>query len=209
MNEEMIERLVDQVVSKINQDTSFLVEASGRHVHLSQTDIDQLFGPGYQLTVDKYLSQPGQFAAKERVTLIGAKGTLHNVVVLGPARKASQVEVSATDGLALGIKIPVRESGDIAKTPGIVVGHGNNLVSLKQGLIVAKRHVHVASQDAAKLQVSQGDIVKVRIESGERSLIFDEIVIRVSENFATAMHIDYDEANACGFKKGTRGYIVK
>lgn len=209
MNEQLIDNLVDQVVAKINEERGFLVEASGRHVHLSQEHIEALFGKGYQLTIDKYLSQPGQYAAKERVTLVGPKGTLHNVVVLGPARSASQVEISATDALPLGVRVPVRESGDIEDTPGIVLMNGRKIVALEKGLIVAKRHVHVAAADAIKMNVAQGDIVKVRINSEQRSLIFDDVVIRVSDKFTTAMHIDYDEANACSFKTGIRGYIVK
>lgn len=209
MNEQLIDNLVDQVVAKISEERGFLVEASGRHVHLSQEHIEVLFGKGYQLTIDKYLSQPGQYAAKERVTILGPRGALHNVVILGPARSASQVEISATDALPLGVKAPVRESGDIEGTPGIVLMNGSKTVTLEKGLIVAKRHVHVALADAERMNVVQGDIVKVRINSEQRSLIFDDVVIRVSDKFATVMHIDYDEANACSFKKGTRGYIVK
>ncbi|MGX7148581.1 ethanolamine utilization phosphate acetyltransferase EutD [Enterococcus ureasiticus] len=209
MNEQLIDNLVDQVVAKINEERSFLVEASGRHVHLSQEHINALFGEGYQLTINNYLSQPGQYASKERVTLLGPKGTLHNVVILGPARAASQVEISGTDALALGIKVPVKESGDIEGTPGIVLVNGHKTVTLEKGLIIAKRHVHVSTNDAKKMNVTQGEIVKVRINSEQRSLIFDDVVIRVSDKFATAMHIDYDEANACSFKKGIRGHIVK
>mgnify|MGYP005982613835 CR=1 FL=1 len=209
MNEQLVDQLVDQVVSKINQSRSFLVEASGRHIHLSRQHIDLLFGEGYQLTKIKELSQPGQFVCQERLTILGAKSALHQVVVLGPERGASQVEVSATDALALGIKVPVRESGDIAGTPGVTLINGNRSVTLEQGLIVAKRHVHVAEEDAPKLGVKQGDLVKVRVGGNQRSLIFDDVVIRVSDKFATSMHIDYDEANACGFSKGMQGYIVK
>ncbi|MFD2306101.1 ethanolamine utilization phosphate acetyltransferase EutD [Enterococcus termitis] len=209
MNEQIIDNLVDQVVAKIHQERSFLVEASGRHIHLSQEHIDSLFGKDYQLTINQYLSQPGQYASKERLTILGPKGALHNVVVLGPPRSASQVEISGTDALTLGLKVPVRESGDIKDTPGIMLINGNKTVCLEQGLIIAKRHVHVATKDAEKMNVSHGEIVKVRIESDQRSLIFDDVVIRVSDKFATAMHIDYDEANACSFKKGIRGYIVK
>lgn len=209
MNEQLIDNLVDQVVAKLSEEQGFLVEASGRHVHLSQEHIDVLFGKGYELTIDKYLSQPGQFAAKERITVLGPKGALHNVVILGPARAASQVEISGTDALVLGKKVSVRESGDIEGTPGIVLINNDRIVSLDKGLIIAKRHVHVSAEDASKWNVNQGQIVKVRINSEQRSLIFDDVVIRVSDKFSTAMHIDYDEANACSFKKGTRGYIVK
>ncbi|GGE33152.1 ethanolamine utilization phosphate acetyltransferase EutD [Streptococcus himalayensis] len=207
-----LDQLVDKIVAKIHDELdakgSFEVEASGRHVHLSQKDLDALFGPGYQLTKVKDLSQPGQYACQERLTLIGPKGSFHNVVILGPVRKESQVEVSLTDCLQLGTKAPIRESGDIEGTPGVVLANGNKVVSLDKGLIVAKRHVHMTPEDAARAGVENHEIVQVKVE-GERPLIFDDVVIRVSPKFATYMHIDYDEANACGFKKGMRGHIIK
>ena len=189
------ENLIDKVIDRIQNelDGSFEVEASGRHVHLSRKELDALFGTGYELTKAKDLSQPGQYASKERLTVVGPKGAFHNVVILGPVRKESQVEVSLTDCLQLGVKAPIRESGDIEGTPG---------------LIVAKRHVHMTPEDAEKMGVKNHDIVKVKVE-GARPLIFDDVVIRVSPKFATYMHIDYDEANACGFSKGIRGRIIK
>ena len=204
------ENLIDKVIDRIQNelDGSFEVEASGRHVHLSRKELDALFGTGYELTKAKDLSQPGQYASKERLTVVGPKGAFHNVVILGPVRKESQVEVSLTDCLQLGVKAPIRESGDIEGTPGIVLVNGDKSVSLDKGLIVAKRHVHMTPEDAEKLGVKNHDIVKVKVE-GARPLIFDDVVIRVSPNFATYMHIDYDEANACGFSKGIRGRIIK
>ena len=204
------ENLIDKVIDRIQNelDGSFEVEASGRHVHLSRKELDALFGTGYELTKAKDLSQPGQYASKERLTVVGPKGAFHNVVILGPVRKESQVEVSLTDCLQLGVKAPIRESGDIEGTPGIVLVNGDKLVSLDKGLIVAKRHVHMTPEDAEKLGVKNHDIVKVKVE-GARPLIFDDVVIRVSPKFATYMHIDYDEANACGFSKGIRGRIIK
>lgn len=205
-----LEQLVNKVVEKVREelDLSFEVEASGRHVHLSQSDLERLFGPDYQLTKAKDLSQPGQYACQERLTVVGPKGAFHNVVILGPVRSASQVEVSLTDCLQLGVKAPIRESGDIAETPGVVLVNGNRSVALDQGLIVAKRHIHMTPEDAKRANVSNHEIVQVKVE-GERSLIFDDVVIRVSPKFATYMHIDYDEANACGFRKGMRGRIIK
>ena len=205
-----LENLIDKVIDRIQNelDGSFEVEASGRHVHLSRKELDALFGTGYELTKAKDLSQPGQYASKERLTVVGPKGAYHNVVILGPVRKESQVEVSLTDCLQLGVKAPIRESGDIEGTPGIVLVHGDKSVSLDKGLIVAKRHVHMTPEDAEKLGVKNHDIVKVKVE-GARPLIFDDVVIRVSPKFATYMHIDYDEANACGFSKGIRGRIIK
>ena len=204
------ENLIDKVIDRIQNelDGSFEVEASGRHVHLSRKELDALFGTGYELTKAKDLSQPGQYASKERLTVVGPKGAFHNVVILGPVRKESQVEVSLTDCLQLGVKAPIRESGDIEGTPGIVLVNGDKSVSLDKGLIVAKRHVHMTPEDAEKLGVKNHDIVKVKVE-GARPLIYDDVVIRVSPKFATYMHIDYDEANACGFSKGIRGRIIK
>lgn len=204
------ENLIDKVIDRIQNelDSSFEVEASGRHVHLSRKELDALFGTGYELTKVKDLSQPGQYASKERLTVVGPKGAFHNVVILGPVRKESQVEVSLTDCLQLGVKAPIRESGDIEGTPGIVLVNGDKSVSLDKGLIVAKRHVHMTPEDAEKIGVKNHDIVKVKVE-GARPLIFDDVVIRVSPKFATYMHIDYDEANTCGFSKGIRGRIIK
>ncbi len=204
------ENLIDKVIDRIQNelDNSFEVEASGRHVHLSRKELDALFGTGYELTKAKDLSQPGQYASKERLTVVGPKGAFHNVVILGPVRKESQVEISLTDCLQLGVKAPIRESGDIEGTPGIVLVNGDKSVSLDKGLIVAKRHVHMTPEDAEKIGVKNHDIVKVKVE-GARPLIFDDVVIRVSPKFATYMHIDYDEANACGFSKGIRGRIIK
>lgn len=204
------ENLIDKVIDRIQNelDGSFEVEASGRHVHLSRKELDALFGTGYELTKAKDLSQPGQYASKERLTVVGPKGAFHNVVILGPVRKESQVEVSLTDCLQLGVKAPIRESGDIEGTPGIVLVNGDKSVSLDKGLIVAKRHVHMTPEDAEKLGVKNHDIVKVKVE-GARPLVFDDVVIRASPKFATYMHIDYDEANACGFSKGIRGRIIK
>ena len=205
-----LENLSDKVIDRIQNelDSSFEVEASGRHVHLSRKELDALFGTGYELTKAKDLSQPGQYASKERLTVVGPKGAFHNVVILGPVRKESQVEISLTDCLQLGVKAPIRESGDIEGTPGIVLVNGDKSVSLDKGLIVAKRHVHMTPEDAEKIGVKNHDIVKVKVE-GARPLIFDDVVIRVSPKFATYMHIDYDEANACGFSKGIRGRIIK
>lgn len=211
-----LDQLVEKILEKVQAELqtveqgplTFEVEASGRHVHLSQKDLDTLFGPGYQLTKAKDLSQPGQYACEERVTILGPKGAFHNVVILGPVRPESQVEVSLTDCLKLGTKAPIRESGDTAGTPGIILANGDKCVSLDKGLIVAKRHIHMTPEDAKRANVENHEIVQVKVE-GERSLIFDDVVIRVSPKFATSMHIDYDEANACGFTKGMRGSIIK
>ena len=202
--------IVEEVVKRIQQQqqNTFEVEASGRHVHLSRQEIDALFGPGYQLTKVKDLSQPGQFVCKERITVAGPKGLFQNVVILGPERSESQVEVSMTDTRILGINAPVRESGKTEGIPGVTLMNGSAVVTLSHGLIVAKRHIHMTPEDALKNKVSNSQIVQVKVE-GTRPLIFDDVVVRISPRFATYMHIDYDEANACGLTKGARGYILK
>ncbi|MGM0209236.1 phosphate propanoyltransferase [Enterococcus sp. DIV0421] len=204
-----INEIVEEVIKRIQlQNHTFEVEASGRHVHLSRREIDHLFGSGYKLTKVKDLSQPGQYVCKERITVAGPKGLFPNVVILGPERKEAQVEVSMTDTRILGINAPVRESGNIEGTPGVTLINGAMTVSLDRGLIVAKRHIHMTPEDALTNNVTNGQIVQVKV-LGTRPLIFDDVVIRVSPHFATYMHIDYDEANACGLSKGVLGYIIK
>lgn len=198
-----LERLADQIVHRLTVE----MEASGRHVHLSRAHVEALFGPGYQLNRVKDLSQPGQFACAERVTLEGPKGILQNVVVLGPERPESQVEISLTDGVALGIVPPVRLSGDIANTPGITLRHGDRCVVLNRGLIAAKRHIHMTPADAARFGVENGQSVRLQAFTA-RPVVFEDMEVRISPKFSTAVHIDYDEANACGFKKGDRGLIL-
>ena len=186
---------------------NFLVETSARHVHVTQETLETLFGAGYQLTVKKELSQPGQFASNERITVVGPKKELANVSILGPCRNADQVELSATDARSIGINAPVRESGDVAGSGACKLVGPAGEVELKEGVIVAKRHIHVTPEDAEKLGVKDKDIVSVACGSEGRKLIFGDVVIRVSEKFATAMHIDTDEANACAGAK--EGVIVR
>ena len=184
-----------------------LVETSARHVHLSREAIDTLFGKGYVLTNKKDLSQPGQFACEEKVEVVGPKGSL-KMSILGPARPASQVEISLSDARTLGVKAPVRESGDIANTPGCTIKVGDNAVEISEGVIVAKRHIHMTPADAAEIGVSDKQIVKVKLDTA-RPLIYDDVVVRVSEKFALAMHIDTDECNAAGAAGEVYGEIVK
>ena len=185
----------------------FLVETSARHVHVCKETLETLFGAGYELTVKKPLSQPGQYASNERVTVVGPKRELANVSILGPCRGADQVELSATDARSIGISAPVRESGDVAGSAGCKLVGPCGEVELKEGVIVAKRHIHVTPEDAEKLGVADKEIVKVACGSEGRKLVFDDVVIRVSEKFATAMHIDTDASNACG--GASEGEIVK
>ncbi|GAA0069624.1 ethanolamine utilization phosphate acetyltransferase EutD [Clostridium sardiniense] len=205
---DLLNSIIDEVVKRVKDEAFIEVEASGRHVHLTEKDVEKLFGANYKLTKIKDLSQPGQFACKERVTIKGPKGSLKNVVVLGPTRPESQVEVSLTDALSLGVKPPIKISGELLDTPGIKIESERGSVNLDRGLIAAKRHIHVSNEDAKKFEVKDNDLVKVKV-FGERPLIFDDVVIRVSEKYNTFMHIDYDEANACGFKTGTFARIIK
>ena len=205
--EKIIREKLQELLVTEKKDT-FQVEASGRHVHLSKAHVEALFGKGYELTPVKDLSQPGQFAAKERVRVIGAKGEFSNVAVLGPCRNFTQVELSLTDCREIGVKGIIRESGKIEGTPGILIGVGDKYVHLDKGLIVAKRHVHMQPEDAERFGVKDGEIVKVKINS-ERPLIFEDVVIRVRDNFRLSMHIDFDEANACGYTSGVTGSIFR
>ncbi|OQB48483.1 MAG: Phosphate propanoyltransferase [Firmicutes bacterium ADurb.Bin153] len=183
------------------------VGISNRHLHLSEADLHKLFGEGAKLTVKKDLSQKGQFACEEVVNLIGPKGSLNNVRVLGPTRKQTQIEVSNTDARALGLEPPVRDSGDLKEsTPIKIVGPKGEL-NLTEGCIVAKRHVHMNDEDAAKLGLKDKQIVKVSVK-GNRGLVFEEVLIRVHPTFVLEMHIDTDEANACGLKNGELVYVL-
>ena len=185
-----------------------IVETSARHMHLTQEAVDTLFGKGYQLTKKKDLSQPGQYACAEKVEVVGPKGSLM-MSILGPVRPESQVEVSFTDARALGITPPVRESGDIAGTPGCTLRVGENTVELTEGVIVAKRHIHLTPDAAAEFGVADKEIVKVRVSGTGRTTIFDDVVIRVKDSFAPAMHIDTDECNAAAAFGTVEGEIIK
>ena len=190
-------------------ENKILVETSARHIHLTAEAVEVLFGKGAELTVKKMLSQPGQFAtANEKIKLVGPKGEMM-VSVLGPTRPANQIELSYTDARALGLKnVPVRESGDVAGTPGLkMVGPAGEL-DVAEGAIIAKRHIHMTPADAEGLNVQNGEIVKVLIKS-ERTTIYDDVVVRVSPSYALAMHIDTDECNAAAAFGEIYGEIVK
>ncbi len=186
----------------------FVVETSARHIHLTEEAIEILFGEGHKLTNKKDLSQPGQFACEEKVKLVGPKSELM-VSVLGPARKANQVELSFTDARTLGLKaVPVRESGDVAGTPGLkLVGPAGEL-DIPEGVIIAKRHIHMTPEDAENFGVENGQIVSVKVETAGRSVVFGDTVVRVSPSYALAMHIDTDECNAAGAFGLVYGTIV-
>ena len=189
------------VVSKV------LVETSARHVHVTAADLATLFGADAALTKKKDLSQPGQFASMERVDIVGPKGEMKGVSILGPVRPASQVEIALTDARKLGITAPIRESGDIAGTPGCKIVGPCGEVEISEGVIVAKRHIHLTPETAAEYGVEDKQIVSVEINGEGRKTVFGDVVIRVSDKFAPAMHIDTDESNAC--LSNGEGYIVK
>ena len=197
-----IEKLVDAVIR-----TAFIpLEASGRHVHVTKEQAQLLFG--HDLTEKRPLSQPGQFLCNERVTVAGPKGEFQNVAVLGPARKEAQVEISLTDGRTLGITPPVRLSGDVKGTPGTRLIGPNGQVELQNGVIVAKRHIHMTPEDARNFGVTDGQEVSLKTYTS-RQLVFENVPVRVRPDFATFAHFDYDEANACGMKDGDLGRILQ
>lgn len=194
--------------SEKNMAEKIVAETSARHVHLTEEHIEKLFGKGHGLTKKKDLSQPGQFACEERVAVVGPKGTIERVSILGPARKASQVELSLTDARKIGVTIPVRESGDLAgSAPVKLIGPAGE-VELKEGAIAAKRHVHLTPADAARLGLSDGDIVKVKLDTA-RPLVFGDVAVRVRDDFAPAFHMDTDEANAAGASGEVYCEIIK
>lgn len=184
------------------------VGISGRHVHVSREHLDILYGTDYQLQPMKDLSQPGQFACQETLDLVTAKGSFKNVRILGPERKKSQVEIALTDSIKLGIKPPVRDSGDHAGSPGLTLVGPKGSVELSSGVIAACRHIHMTPADAEKFGLKDKEIVKVRC-GGERGLIFDQVLVRVDSSFALEMHIDTDEGNASMLKTGDTVEIVR
>ncbi|MDR1464396.1 MAG: phosphate propanoyltransferase [Oscillospiraceae bacterium] len=185
------------------------IETSARHVHVSREDLDTLFGPGYALTPKKDLSQPGQFACEERVQVVGPKGKFPAVSILGPVRPVTQVELSLADARSIGLTVPIRESGDIAGSPGCKLVGPKGEVVLAQGVIAAKRHIHATPADAERCGLTDKQVVAVRCESAGRAIIFGDVVVRVRPDFAWAMHIDTDESNAGAVASDAAGTIVK
>lgn len=199
--EQPISALAQQVLARIFIE----LEASGRHVHVTESQAMQLFGHG--LTPQRPLSQPGQYLAKERVTLQGPKGKFYNVAVLGPARKQAQIEISLTDGKVLGIVPPIRPSGDVAHSPGAVLVGENGTVAVPEGVIAAQRHLHLTPETAARYGVKDRQIVKLQTFT-DRPLVFQDVLVRVSPDFADRAHLDFDEANACAMKPGDLGRLL-
>ena len=196
-----MEKLVEALVGRL-----FVpLEASGRHVHVTAQQAQTLFGHG--LTPERPLSQPGQYLAKERVTVIGPKGKFENVAVLGPERKEAQVEVSLTDARSLGLDVPIRPSGDVSGSPGCTLVGEKGRVTIDHGVIAAQRHIHMTPEDAKAMGVKDKQNVRLQVFT-ERPVIFEDVAVRVREDFATFVHLDYDEANACGFQNGDLGRIL-
>lgn len=215
LTEQMIEKVVADILAKatsgaaLQSDPALVpVGVSNRHIHLSREDMEMLFGPGQNLTRMKAMKQPGQYAAEETVTLKGPKGELRRVRVLGPFRKQTQVEISVSDGFALGIKAPMRMSGDLDESAGLEIVGPLGSVKLEQGVIVAQRHIHMHPEDAKKAGVSNGDIVNVEAQ-GMRGGILKNVAVRVSEASALEIHIDVEEANALGLKNNDQVRICK
>ncbi|BBF42462.1 ethanolamine utilization protein similar to PduL [Lachnospiraceae bacterium KM106-2] len=206
-NEQMIEMIVKKVMMQLKQidHLKIPIGVSNRHVHLSQQDLETLFGKGYQLTKKADLGQPGQFASNETVTIRGPKGEFQKVRILGPLREQSQVEISLTDGFRLGIKAPIKESGHLDGTPGISVIGPKGSIEMPQGTIVALRHIHMTPQQAKEMGLKDKDIVEVET-FGKRSGVLGNVLVRVSDQFALEMHVDIDEANACSLKN--KDYVI-
>ena len=198
-------REIQAVAEEVMHRVFVPLEASGRHVHVTKEQAVTLFGHG--LTEKRPLSQPGQFLACERVTVVGPKGEFQNVAVLGPERSDAQVEISLTDGKTLGIDAPVRLSGDISGTPGAVLVGPRGRVTLKQGVMAARRHIHLPPADGVRLGVQDKQVVRLQVYT-QRPVIFGDVVVRLHKDFSAAVHLDYDEANACGFRNGDLGRIL-
>lgn len=201
MENQRVSALVEAVVSRLFVE----LEASGRHVHVTKQQALELFG--HPLTPKRPLSQPGQYLANERVTVVGPRGEFHNVAVLGPERKEAQVEVSLTDARTLGVEVPIRLSGSVKGSPGVTLVSDRSRVRLREGVIAAQRHIHLTPEDAARFGVKDKQIVKLHTYTA-RPVVFEDVAVRVSPDFASYVHLDYDEANACGFQKGDLGRIL-
>ena len=202
------EKLTEKEDRSKSEQKTVPLEASGRHVHLCQNDIDKLFGKNYRLTPKKELSQPGQFLAQEKLKLIGPKKVINNVAILGPARDSTQVELSKTDAVSLGVAAPLRLSGNTEDSASLFIASEDNVVQLEEGVIIARRHIHMTPADAIRLDLSDKELVNVEAIT-ERPVIFKDVLVRVNEDYNLNMHLDYDEANACLLKKGDRGKIIK
>ncbi len=217
LNTQSIEAIVKKIVSEMGaapaataQDNTIPVGISNRHIHLSRADLDTLFGAGYELTPIKDLSQPGQYACKEQLTIVGpSMRSIEGVRVLGPIRKQSQVEISMTDSYVLKVKPPVRESGSLSGSAPVTIIGPKGIVILKEGCIIANRHIHMSTEDGARFGVKDGDYITVDAASGTKRTRWFDVQVRVSDQFRLEMHVDTDDANAVGFKNGSTVTVVK
>ncbi|WP_261300646.1 phosphate propanoyltransferase [Paenibacillus andongensis] len=212
MDPQMIKSIVDEVVLHLNQEEkskpSVPIGVSARHAHLSKEHLAALFGNGYELTKKADLSQPGQFAANETVLIVGPRGSIERVRILGPVRGATQVEVSITDSVKLGVQAPLRESGDTQGSAPVTIVGPKGSIHVSEGLIIAHAHIHMTPEDAAQFGVENGEVVQVKTK-GKRAVTFENVLIRVSERYKLEMHIDTDEANAALLKTGDNGNLIK
>lgn len=196
---------IDELARAVMDRLFVPIEASGRHVHLTAAQAQTLFGHG--LTPERPLSQPGQFLARERLSIIGPKGEFHNVAVLGPERKEAQIEISLTDGKVLGITPPIHLSGQTDNTPGATLSGPQGQIRLEQGVMAAQRHIHLSPEEGRRFGVTDKQVVRLQAFT-KRPVIFEDVVVRIHPEFRSAVHLDYDEANACGFQKGDFGRIL-
>ncbi len=207
MDETRMREIIERVVERMAEAANIPIEASGRHVHLSKEHVQQLFGHEDQLTVKRELSQPKQVQYQERVTLMGPKGIIQGVTLLGPARGNTQIELSKTDAVKLGIDPPVRESGDLSGSASLFIVSQKAVVLAEESSIIAKRHIHMTPDDAKRFKVSDQQKVVVRVMTN-RPIIFEDVTVRVHQNYRLGMHIDYDEANACNYIPGNLCRII-
>lgn len=216
MGESLRTEIIEQVLKRLEENGVFLPEqdlkevpinVSGRHLHLSRSDMDVLFGEGSELTVFKPISQPGQFASNEKVTIVGPKGRIDNLRILGPFRKETQVELAASDARRIGMKLPVRASGDLAQTPGVTIIGPRGNVTIQKGCMIAERHIHMTPRQAVSRGVRDGQMIQVQIES-EKGGIMDQVYVHVRDDFAYDMHVDSDDANAFMIGSGAVGRML-
>ncbi|KRQ86494.1 Phosphate propanoyltransferase [Caloramator mitchellensis] len=205
--EVFLDNLAKNIVRNIKCQRLIPIEASGRHVHLSIQHVIELFGKDYELKIKKELSQKGQYQYEEKVMLIGPKGVYKDVSILGPPRSKTQVEISKTDAIFLGVDAPLRDSGNLSKSPSIIIATDKAAIRIAEGVIIARRHIHMNEKDAIEFSVKDKQLVSVKILS-QRPVIFEEVLVRVNRDYSLTMHIDYDEANACGYIDGVYGRLI-
>ncbi len=210
MDEQLIRGIVNEVLNRYENEKTSMdipVEVSARHVHLTKADIETLFGKGYKLTPKKDLSQPGQYLCEERLKIVTKKGEFNNVAILGPPREKTQVEISATDTRSLGLNAPINMSGNLKDADSVAILSEKAFVWVQNSVIIAKAHIHMTEADAKRFGVKDNQSVKVKVFT-KRPITFDDVIVRISDKFSLAMHIDFDEANACFAKGNIKGKII-